>query len=769
MTTCPRGDITALRCAALLAVTVAAVLSPACSCAPPSAACDEALCAPHGVAVCPAGSAQTCACDTGYTGETCGTCAVGYEPIPGTADCRPSQASCEPQGPRPPPGHVPLRFRAVLVPAPPGAASFESWGADVNGAGQMAGTARRRDGAGTLRAFAFRFGERSGLEDLGGPTGTTTTGEAINGSGLVTGLLQQSGVPDHAFVSDGASFVDIGALLSPNAYSLGSDVNDAGQVAGECDLEGRDAVIDVVVCRYTPGTGWETFEPGGAFAIAADGAMVGMSGTLEHYGFLRRAALEPLGPRSAFGTLPRGISADGRFVVADHPRPSLTRPDRAALLLDLEGGPPLLLGDADARPFRTLGVQVFDVSSSGIAVGLGTDGSGAQSGWIYDPRRSEVLTLDDLVEGAPAGLHVREARGVSDTGYVAATAELGTEVAAVLLVPLWPAFAPRSPAPPELGPVQYDVRLVPDADPRAPGSVALSVDAAGRVLFASPAVDDATGQVTFRGGWLDGTAPSFLGAPVGPLETAFFLDMRASRGGWVAGTAVVRDEFTDLLSFRPFVAEGSIPAVPAVPALVAQAFGYGAADDGTLVAECLVDGVGSVACAQAADGSWSMLFEGVPFATSQTGTVVGATADDAVLAEGGSVQGLGLGLGAAAWAVSDDGSFVAGVAGHAFLYDRACERIRWLPDAFGSPPTEGRVWPLAVNDGGVVVGTASGPDGLPFAFRYDGGPSLVRLDARIGPTTLTLREARDIDERGAIVANGVEPDGAERGVLLLPR
>ncbi|AKF03643.1 calcium-binding EGF-like domain-containing protein [Sandaracinus amylolyticus] len=758
---------------ALILLVVPLALAPGCACDGPRATelCDVGACGAHGSGIC-TGGRLTCSCDVGYSGARCDACATGYvleagecveeeEPPPPCDAGLPFP--CDESEARPTVVYAPPRFRAVRVPLIAGAESQASTAYGVNAVGQIAGTARAVMAAGGIRWFAFRFDEASGIVDVGGDAAITTSGLAINDDGLVTGSATWANGPDRAFVSDGESFEDVGLELGANVYSLGTSINDEGQIAAECEIESAYRI-----CRYTPGTGWDLFEPGGGFALADDGTLVGLANELETSGFVRDdGGLVEIGPRSIFETMPRAISGNGRYVVALQTRPTATEPFGTALWIDRESDePPIVIGDVDGRPLRDLYSQPWGVNDDGFAVGSGHDEHGQDAAWLFDPRRGEIMRLDALTELPGDDWRIQDARAIGDAGHIAATTTdpVTAESVALLLVPLdWPEID-RPPATPAAGPHEYDVIAMQDGQDGAPGSIALGMTASGDVLLSS-AFRTEVGADRMRGAWWRDGELSFLDDPSGEWVVS-----RTSRSGTIAGSVWVRDEFSDLRTWMPFTHEGSAQLAPHLLAEgVAHAFGYDVDAAGEVLIECLLD-AGPSACVRTGDGAWHALFVGQPFAMSEDGVVVGARADDAVIVAAGTLTPLELGAGATASAISDDGRYVAGVYGHAFVYDRTRELFDWLPDVAGDPATSGRVVPLAVNDEGVVVGTASGTDGHPFAFRYDPQEGeLVRLDTRAGDTELVLREARDIDARGAIVANGVEPDGTERGVVLMPR
>ncbi len=729
--------------------------------------CAPETCGPHGTCSDETG-AIICTCAEGYRGDRCDACAPGYgrDPSGACVPCEGTPFSCGTSEERPPLGYEPPRFRLVPVGTVDGGGEQWSEASDVNDAGQLVGTFYQRPTAGNLRVFAFRFSEGAGIENLGDPA-TTTYGKAINGAGTIAGYGSWAAV-DQAFTHDGTRLERIGA--SAAGSSRVAAINDAGQVAGECEEH-----FALSICRHTPGIGWEHFGSGGATSITADGSLVGSSGAVANHGyFFDGDTFTPLLAASAFPNHAAGVSSNGRFVVATHHVPRLTQSGVGLLVDRLTGGAPLAIEDIDGHPFRDLFVQPRDVNDGGFAVGEAENAHGVAKPWLFDPRRGESLPLEQLIE-LPAGesWFLESASAISNNGHIAATGSRGegAESTAVLLVPIdWPAAveAPPVEAAGEIA-ASYTAQVLPDGA-EGTGTKAIGLTADHHVALLLSALDESIAAPLLRPAWWSAASGLVLvGGEFGPLYTP--LPVRTSPGGRLVGHGIVLDEFTDLRFFRAF-AGGPLGAEDLESAGVAggdgHSFGYDIDDAGRIAAECFVAS-GYHACLRGADGNWSLLFEGRAFAISNDGALVGSTAEDAVVVDEGTTTGLGLGPGATPLAVSDSGRFVAGIHGHGFVFDRERGVVDWLPDRFGDPATVGRVEPLAVNDAGVVVGRAFDGAGEPGAFVYDPQAGVLVLLDDVAPVgTLHLREARDVAADGTIVANGVEEDGTSRAVLLVP-
>ena len=87
--------------------------------------------------------------------------------------------------------------------------------------------------SGSALATTFR------LTDLGTLGGTSSSGDALNASGQVTGYSDTAEGDTHAFLWDGTTMQDLGTL--GGTYSQGVAINASGQVTGSADTADGDA------------------------------------------------------------------------------------------------------------------------------------------------------------------------------------------------------------------------------------------------------------------------------------------------------------------------------------------------------------------------------------------------------------------------------------------------------------------------------------------------------------------------------------------------
>lgn len=688
------------------------------------------------------------------------TAACGAEPQP-PGECA-TPFECGVSEPRPPVDHAPPRFRFVPVRVE---GLSTSAGVDVNDRGELLGDGRFWRGDRHV-STAFRFTEASGVQPIEAVGGVIPHALANDGT-IAGGVSRPNG--EQAVLVRGTAVTPIGdesTYLETQAYAI----NEAGQVAGTCvRLDDRVPYA----CRYSPGSGWERIVPGGVLAMAADGTVVGITGS-ETRSFLAEPGEEPIeiGVRSRLDTFPYGISPNGRYVVGMFLWPSIG-PGAFGTGVQIDrdhADAPIFIEDTDDQPARDLHVQPFDVNDDGFAVGLGLDEHARSIGFLFDPRQGRSFPLEQLVE-SDEPVWIADARAISNDGYIAVTHlvdEGGSLTAhAALLVPIdWPT---RESAPTRVADdgVRYDAVAVPDGeDGRGTFGVGLASD--GRVLVNVPEHMDDYRHETVRPVWFDASSETLT--PLGEVQGRPGLPTRVGRSGRAIGTGVVLDELVERYDYHAFLwAEGEGPLDAGRPEGDFASFGIDVDATGRAFGECFGP-EGSYVCRRALDGTWTALFAGRVFAASEDGMLVGSNDEDALYWDGQRSTALGLGAGARALAISDDGAFVAGVHGHAFVLDVARDVVDWLPDALGAIATRGRVLPHAVNADGVVVGQAIDGDDRPFAFRYD--PSrgtLVDLESRFEGTGIELHEAVDIDDQGRIVANGYDAEGTPRAYLLLPR
>jgi probable HAF family extracellular repeat protein len=97
----------------------------------------------------------------------------------------------------------------------------------------------------------------------------------------------------------------------------------------------------------------------------------------------------------------------------------------------------------------------------------------------------------------------------------------------------------------------------------------------------------------------------------------------------------------------------------------------------------------------------------------------------------------------------------------AFLWSHGVMR------SLGTAPGDRCSTAYGINDSGTVVGNAGVCHGATDAFISDDG-STMNLNTLIAPSTLHLKEALSINDRGEIMGIGVLPDGSQHEYVLVP-
>ncbi len=108
-----------------------------------------------------------------------------------------------------------------------------SFGNDINTAGQVVGSSEYTFGSANTHAFLSDGTTMQDLETLG--TGDNSVANAINDAGQIVGCSEiVSGSPDtHAVLWDGASKIDLTPTLASGLSSCAFDINESGQVIGD--------------------------------------------------------------------------------------------------------------------------------------------------------------------------------------------------------------------------------------------------------------------------------------------------------------------------------------------------------------------------------------------------------------------------------------------------------------------------------------------------------------------------------------------------------
>lgn len=162
-----------------------------------------------------------------------------------------------------------------------GGCDNDSYGRDLNNAGQAVGSAFGRDGR--ERGFIWQAGNLQELPTLGGSTSVAT---AINNHGDVVGTASIASEATHAFLFRRGRMTDLGTLGGAEAQAMG--INDLRQIVGCSTLADGQSRAFV----YASGAMSALPSLGGASACAmginAGGTIVGTAATAsgEDHGFV---------------------------------------------------------------------------------------------------------------------------------------------------------------------------------------------------------------------------------------------------------------------------------------------------------------------------------------------------------------------------------------------------------------------------------------------------------------------------------------------------
>ena len=257
----------------------------------------------------------------------------------------------------------------------------DSWGYGINAAGQVVGTSFAGQPLG-WSVTLFSGGTVQSLGTLGGDF--SSTGYGINDRGQITGssaISREGGA--HAFLYDAGMLRDLGTLGGPN--SVGSAITADGRVVGNSNTgDGQTRAF-----LYSNGTMTNLGSLGGsvseATAINEQGQIVGWSytGNNVHAFLYDHGSMQDIDP-----------SSGGTYSWA------------------------------------------WGINESGDIVGSATRGLDTFA-FLY--RNGRLLDLNGLLDPLGSkGWDVFDARGINDSGQIAATALFGESMHAVLLTPAVP-------------------------------------------------------------------------------------------------------------------------------------------------------------------------------------------------------------------------------------------------------------------------------------------------------------------------------------------
>ena len=285
-----------------------------------------------------------------------------------------------------------------------------NFGTCVNSRGQVAGTHDWSYGA--RHAFLFSPGSNSAsmMQDLGAMRGIISEGYGINDSGQVTGYSS------HAFLYSGGVMHDLGTLIGAGALSEGDGINASGEVTGWSNaFSGRFELVHAFI--YSGGRMKDLGTLLGTapmFSVGSgindSGQVTGTSGT----NGLGRAFLYSGGVMRDLGALPGDTFSEGNAINAlgqvtgcsyrkiDGPRQAFLYSDGVMQGLgNLAGG---------------TGSTGCGINASGQVVGV-SYGSEYFLSHAFLYSGGVMYDLNDLVSSSGAVL-LQEALSISDNGYI---------------------------------------------------------------------------------------------------------------------------------------------------------------------------------------------------------------------------------------------------------------------------------------------------------------------------------------------------------------
>jgi probable HAF family extracellular repeat protein len=289
----------------------------------------------------------------------------------------------------------------------------------INNAGQVVGRADL-DGNGNYHAFIWQNGVMTDLGTLGGPTSVAYD---INELGNITGVADEDNGDDYAYLwKAGQGFTPLPHL--PGGFATyGYSINNSDQITGYS----RFNTSTHHGYRWTPpgpGGGMQDLGTLGlpccsiGYSIRSDGTVVGVSSTPQT---LYYTAIAP--PGQTFqqlpnATFPGGVGSTGVWIndsgiivgkakIGEAKGPHHTFWYENGVMTNIGNLPSEESGNRSSTPYQ--------ISNSGIVVGVSDLSLGNRHGWMY--WNDTMYDLNDLI---PAGLDfvVKYAIGVNDKGQI---------------------------------------------------------------------------------------------------------------------------------------------------------------------------------------------------------------------------------------------------------------------------------------------------------------------------------------------------------------
>ncbi|MBS0300536.1 MAG: DUF3466 family protein [Proteobacteria bacterium] len=338
----------------------------------------------------------------------------------------------------------------------------------INNTGQMVGSYYSYNNPSSVSAFILNTANGAGMTDLLGGYGMAT---GINDSGQVTGQIS-----NHAFITGAnatgiTNLGDLGGInpsMYPSGYSVGSAINNFGQVAGYSYIDSNFVTHAFITGPNGGMTDLGTLVDGYyssktqsyATDINDSGQVVGYSDVFlpmamsALHAFItgpNGVGMIDLGTLGGLYSYAYGINNSGQVVGLSQ---TATCDDYIAFITDANGTNMTSLGTlGGARSWAT------DINDSGQVVGVSDTANGLAHGFLYSD--GVMIDLLQLAPVVAAGWSALAPEAINDLGQIVGTGVHNGTAQAFLLSPFdIPAFPVIEPIPsPILEPQTYAMLL----------------------------------------------------------------------------------------------------------------------------------------------------------------------------------------------------------------------------------------------------------------------------------------------------------------------
>ena len=266
----------------------------------------------------------------------------------------------------------------------------------------------------------YLWSQNGGFTDLGHLGGGKTYGYGINNLGQIVGESYINSTTSHAFLWQSGQMSDLGGL-SGGVRSIAVSINNLGVIIGGSFFS--DNSISPFRWTFNDKLQPMDLQGGIAFKIIDDGRMVGGK---NNHAWLWNApgAGTDLGGLTGFGyTEAQDININGQVVGFATLAQDVEYPTHAFSWTTGGGLQDLSVAGRDSR--------AFGINNQGYIVGW-SDFQSETSGALWTPG-GDLLNLDALVVGKPAGVSIGDAYGINQKGFI--VGKVIATGAAYMLVP----------------------------------------------------------------------------------------------------------------------------------------------------------------------------------------------------------------------------------------------------------------------------------------------------------------------------------------------